>query len=555
VRPSAPGDAALRLSWLPPRPNALLALATQTAAEAWRCVRTDPGAVFLIARHLPSQPGLSPQILESAAPLATARRLLACATPPQPDWSNPELEPIYQAAIRHALLAERWARKLGQCDPEAAWLGAWTAALGWLAVAVADPGAAAECWRHPVYTSVFAELQRRLWGLDAGSLARRLARRWGFPPWLSVLAGSLHCPAELACRLGADEGVFRIVQWAGLLAAEQGADLGYGISFSREELAAGLSISPDDQLTERDDELFIDEPKHAGAPNRDEALCCILDLALALRERPGTAGNDLLETEVDRLHDELARQSRTEKDRLEARKLRALAEFAAGAGHEINNPLAVISVHAQQLLQEEEDESRRSSLQRILRQTERIHQILRDLMQFARPPRPRRQECDLCHLVHEVGDQLRPWAEEMRVRLNIGECVEAAPILADVGMIRTALTCLVRNAIEAASPEGWARVWVERGDGNWRVVVEDSGTGPPPRRQDLLFNPFFSGRSAGRGRGLGLPTAWRLVQENGGNVCFEPSRETPSRFVLSLPAHPSVTTPLPVEGDALRRTA
>ena len=66
-------------------------------------------------------------------------------------------------------------------------------------------------------------------------------------------------------------------------------------------------------------------------------------------------------------------------------------------------------------------------------------------------------------------------------------------------------------------------------------VVEDSGSGPSPTQREHLFDPFYSGRQAGRGRGLGLPTAWRLAQGHGGEVRFEASAEGPTRFVLSVP--------------------
>jgi signal transduction histidine kinase len=67
------------------------------------------------------------------------------------------------------------------------------------------------------------------------------------------------------------------------------------------------------------------------------------------------------------------------------------------------------------------------------------------------------------------------------------------------------------------------------------LVVEDNGTGPAPVQREHLFDPFYSGRHAGRGRGLGLPTAWRLAREHGGDVRFECRAGGPTRFVLSLP--------------------
>jgi signal transduction histidine kinase len=67
-------------------------------------------------------------------------------------------------------------------------------------------------------------------------------------------------------------------------------------------------------------------------------------------------------------------------------------------------------------------------------------------------------------------------------------------------------------------------------------VVEDSGPGPAEADLDHLFDPFYSGREAGRGRGLGLAIAWRLARVNGGDVRYAPVPGGPTRFVLELPA-------------------
>jgi signal transduction histidine kinase len=68
-----------------------------------------------------------------------------------------------------------------------------------------------------------------------------------------------------------------------------------------------------------------------------------------------------------------------------------------------------------------------------------------------------------------------------------------------------------------------------------RVIVEDNGPGVDPTILEYIFDPFFSGRSAGRGRGLGLSTAWRLAKQQGGDIRYERSKDGLTRFILSLP--------------------
>src|SRR5689334_16976870 len=84
-------------------------------------------------------------------------------------------------------------------------------------------------------------------------------------------------------------------------------------------------------------------------------------------------------------------------------KLRALGEFAAGAGHEINNPIATIVGYAQQLLAGESDPDRRHALATIGAQAYRIRDMIGDCMLFARPPEPRPVSLDLSSVVREVA--------------------------------------------------------------------------------------------------------------------------------------------------------
>jgi two-component system NtrC family sensor kinase len=252
------------------------------------------------------------------------------------------------------------------------------------------------------------------------------------------------------------------------------------------------------------------------------------------RLEEGPTGESL-ELEVDRLQEALLAQRASEAERLRCMKLRSVAELAAGAGHEINNPLAVISGQSQYLLARESDPDKQKSLQSIIRQSERVHHILVDLMQFARPAQPRRQQLDLRATTADALESHRARATAKSVSLEFTAPVDPAPSYADSAMIRTALGNLVRNAIEAAPTDGKVCLSLQAVDETWEIVVEDSGPGPDAEHREHLFDPFYSGRIAGRGRGLGLATAWRLVAENNGDVRYVPLEGRPARFVLILP--------------------
>jgi signal transduction histidine kinase len=189
-------------------------------------------------------------------------------------------------------------------------------------------------------------------------------------------------------------------------------------------------------------------------------------------------------------------------------------------------------------------------LQTIVGQTQRIHEILNQLMQFARPSRPQKRLLDLGGVIREVAQAMGELAERHQVRLVCPELESPVSIYADPRQLRMALSCLLRNAVEAAPAEGWAGIRVTApGPGRIDILVEDSGAGPTPQQCAHMFDPFYSGRQAGRGRGLGLPTAWRLAHEHGGDVFFAAEQAGPTRFVLRLP-HDSAWPPSLTNGHS-----
>jgi signal transduction histidine kinase len=457
------------------------------------------------------------------------------------DWRGPTVFPVYHTALTIAHRAEILASYTRSCDPDAAWTAGLLAPLGWFAALAVDSSAYASAMLEPLFGANPLEVQQRLWGMDYLSIGRRLARHWKLPDWLRVVVGHLDLPVSAAEALGADPNLFAVVQLAVTMAEEKGNSLGLAYGIDREVALAQLPLNVDDlravearfnavELSEIFDPDWQD-------PSSDESIRVLLQKTLERRRAEAAPYLGPLERDIDRLHRMVVAQRFEQEDRLKNAKLEALAEFAAGASHEINNPLAVISGQGQYLLQREKDDRRQKALQSIIRQTQRIHSILTELMYFARPPQPQKQPVVLAEIVKNVADSFQPMADELGVALEKDAVDQLVKFGGDARLLQTALGCLVRNGIEAAAAKkGWVKLKMEsvpyrRVD----MIVEDSGPGLDPAQREHMFDPFYSGRSAGRGRGLGLPTAWRLAQEHGGDVRYIPVPGGPTRFILSLP--------------------
>ena len=166
---------------------------------------------------------------------------------------------------------------------------------------------------------------------------------------------------------------------------------------------------------------------------------------------------------------------------VEAAKLQALYHFAYGLSHEINNPLANIATRAQTLLVDEKDPQRRRTLATIVQQAFRGHEMIADLMLFARPPAPRLEEVDLARLADTVVGEMQVQADEQQTQLI--RSGEGGPLMATVDptQIAVALKALVQNSLEAMRNGGCVEISAERGTRNSKRSLLRTSLARPPQ--------------------------------------------------------------------------
>ncbi len=223
------------------------------------------------------------------------------------------------------------------------------------------------------------------------------------------------------------------------------------------------------------------------------------------------------------------------QETLQHEKLAALAEFAAGAGHEINNPLTVIAGRAQLFLQEETNPERRRALALINAQAMRVYEMIADLRLFARPPQPELQPVALVELVDGLIAEMSPLAAQEDIALGREGDPGPLQVMADPVQLLVALRALCQNAIEAVGGQGRISIDLRRGQGEVEIRVRDDGPGVTPEQRPHIFDPFYSARQAGRGLGLGLSKCWRIVTSHGGRIEVETPPGGGACFIITLP--------------------
>jgi len=227
--------------------------------------------------------------------------------------------------------------------------------------------------------------------------------------------------------------------------------------------------------------------------------------------------------------------------RVTAARLDAIGELAYGAGHEINNPLANIAARAQALLPDESEPERRRRLATIVDQAFRARDMIGGLMIFARPPRPEPTEVSVVAAVAAVVASVGAVAEKRGVRLSSGS-LRPLTIWADRSQVEEAVRAVVLNAIEAIAGGGTVGIESQldrQAEGSrCRLVVSDNGEGMNRETAERIFDPFFSGREAGRGVGLGLSKAMRLIDANGGSIAVASRPRQGTTVSMWLPLSP-----------------
>jgi signal transduction histidine kinase len=224
----------------------------------------------------------------------------------------------------------------------------------------------------------------------------------------------------------------------------------------------------------------------------------------------------------------------------------SVGHLAAGLAHEIGNPIAAL-LGIEELLLDDENvgESARDLLMRMKKETERIHEIVRGLLEFARADHPMPEStaaearAEVRTAIDDVLALVRAQKSFRHLSLEAEVVGSPAVALAEPRLAQVLLN-LVLNAGAATSPSGHVFVRArEASDRRVRIEVEDDGPGVAPQVRARLFEPFVTTKEVGTGTGLGLAVCRGIVESAGGTIDFDGSYVDGARFVVLLPAAPS----------------
>ena len=244
---------------------------------------------------------------------------------------------------------------------------------------------------------------------------------------------------------------------------------------------------------------------------------------------------------IDEVHAATERLKDAQERLVRSERLASVGRLAAGLAHEIGNPIASL-IGLQDLLIEGglSPSEHADFLLRMRQETERIHKILRDLLDFARPSQTQdrsalKEPGDVAGAIDDALALVRPQKIMKQVPVE-RQLEEALPLvaLARSELVQVLLNLLL-NAADALNGEGAVIIRAKRKGALVRIEVEDDGPGLAQSVRERLFEPFVTTKEIGKGTGLGLAVCRGLVEGTGGVIGWDASFSGGTRFVIELP--------------------
>jgi len=269
------------------------------------------------------------------------------------------------------------------------------------------------------------------------------------------------------------------------------------------------------------------------------------------------------------------REAREGLDRAE--RLASVGRLAAGVAHEVGNPMGALLAFMD-LAQKDPSLSERGQglLERGAREGERVRAILRQLLDFSRPPRRARRPFDLALLAEEAAGLVRAQRRYAGVAIEVESAGDVPAAIGDPDAVMQIVLNLLLNAADALRGRDRPRVevCVREAALRWRAgegpeaaarrrsadavecVVRDNGPGVADEDRERIFDPFFTTKPPGEGTGLGLSNAARFAEELGGSLVLDRDAGAAGAvFVLRLPVAASAGDGTPRAGPGAHGAA
>ncbi len=217
-------------------------------------------------------------------------------------------------------------------------------------------------------------------------------------------------------------------------------------------------------------------------------------------------------------------------------KLASLGQLVSGVAHEMNNPLTAVMGYAELLGDRSQDPEMRRGLAAILREAQRMKDIVANLLRFAQQEPGERKTLPLLPLLREALDLRAGEARSRGIEMVIQLAEDLPQVAVDESQFKQVIFNVLTNAFDAVERAPGKRVTVTARTENARVVLTFADTGPGFPDVTRVFDPFFTTKAPGKGTGLGLSICYGVLKRHGGEITARNLHPTGACIAMELPA-------------------
>jgi PAS domain S-box-containing protein len=221
---------------------------------------------------------------------------------------------------------------------------------------------------------------------------------------------------------------------------------------------------------------------------------------------------------------------------LQSEKLAAMGKLTSQIAHELNNPIYGIMNTLELLKTEVPPESkRRRILELSLSETQRLAEMLRNMLSFSKPEEEKRRPVKINELVEGILLVMEKQMRESNIKVETYFDETLPEVLASTNQMRQVMLNLLKNAKEAMPKGGSLTVRTSREDHKVVVAIQDTGVGIPAELRDKIFEAFFTTKQKVKGVGLGLSVCYGIIKDHGGEIRVESGVDKGTTFTILLP--------------------
>jgi len=230
---------------------------------------------------------------------------------------------------------------------------------------------------------------------------------------------------------------------------------------------------------------------------------------------------------------------KTQQALLQSEKLAAMGRLTSQIAHELNNPIYGIMNTLELLKTEVPPESkRRRILELSLSETQRLAEMLRNMLSFSKPEEEKRRPVKINELIEGILLVMEKQMREANITVVTSFDDGIPEVMASTNQMRQVMLNIIKNAKEAMPKGGTLTVRTARENKNVLIHVQDTGMGIPEEIRDKIFEAFFTTKSKVKGVGLGLSVCYGIIRDHGGTIKVESEEDKGTTFTIRLPIAP-----------------